>query len=214
MAHRTTELKGPILDCTQWKPQIEKAVATYGRRLPAEQRDDMRQDCYLALVEKADKVLAVVTSQGLDSGGKYVYRIVSNRCLYTLRKTRRHGDHFPEMPYQKSPIAEAMGVWSGSHNDGDPGFHDLRGADDVDEQPMNGELARIAQYGVSNSMLEAAIGRLPVEEQHVIRELFYQGNSERGAGQMLDRSQRWTRTRKRRALEHLREELGSAKEKA
>jgi len=196
------------VDCTEWKPQIEKAVATCGRRLPAEQREDLRQDCYLALIEKAGKVDAIVASQGRDSGGKYVYRIAMNRCITVLRKNRRRDEVFPVVGREEQGLDTGWGGfgWSDRNVSGDPGGFD-RDEGDMDEQPINGELSRIAHFGVSDEMLDEAISRLDPDEQHVIRELFFEGNSERVAGRQVGHSQRWTRTRKRRALENLKAAL-------
>jgi DNA-directed RNA polymerase specialized sigma24 family protein len=73
--------------------------------------------------------------------------------------------------------------------------------------PLDTELGRLAYFGISNSDLDAAISRLPIEEQYVIRETFFEGHSTRHIAREVNKSQFWPRDVKSRAIHNLRKLL-------
>lgn len=66
-------------------------------------------------------------------------------------------------------------------------------------------------FGVSEQDLDVAVKQLPVLEQKIIRDLFFESKMERDVGASFGRSQKWVRTAKDRAIRQLRVILDSRK---
>lgn len=190
-------MKGEM-DLEQWEPQLKMALARHGAQLTPADREDMWQECFLALLQ-AEEAIARVTPQGRDSVEKYVYRIASNACVDMLRvkeKDKRIVDpHYRDRSVDLMPTGDFLGLAAPDTL--------LEG---VDKRACQ-ELYRIADFGVSNADLEIALSDLEPGEQFVLRSLFFNGESERDIGKSMKKSQTWVRNRKDSGLKKLKEAL-------
>jgi DNA-directed RNA polymerase specialized sigma24 family protein len=91
-----TTKKGNMSDITKWTPEIDRAVNSCVRTMPSEQKDDLRQECFLLLLQKQEAI-AVVEAQGEDEARGYVFRIAKNCCLNMLRKNKREDRVFVDI---------------------------------------------------------------------------------------------------------------------
>jgi RNA polymerase sigma factor (sigma-70 family) len=73
-------------DVSQWKDIIEKTVNKDARNFPADQREDIVQDCWLKLLEVHDQIDAVVAEKGEYDARGYVMEVCRNVVMDTLRK--------------------------------------------------------------------------------------------------------------------------------
>ena len=73
-------------DVSQWKDIIEKTVNKDARNFPADQREDIVQDCWLKILAVGDKIEAVVAEKGEYDARGYVMEVCRNVVMDALRK--------------------------------------------------------------------------------------------------------------------------------
>jgi len=73
-------------DVTQWKDIIEKTVNKDARNFPADQREDIVQDCWLKLMEVQAQIDDVVAEKGEYDARGYVMQVCRNVVNDALRK--------------------------------------------------------------------------------------------------------------------------------
>ena len=73
-------------EVTQWKDIIEKTVNKDARNFPADQREDLVQDCWLKVLEVQPQIDAVVEEKGGYDARGYVMRVCQNVVNDALRK--------------------------------------------------------------------------------------------------------------------------------
>ena len=76
-------------DVSQWKDIIEKTVNKDARNFPAEQREDIVQDCWLKLLEVQPKIDDVVAEKGEYDARGYVMQVCRNVVNDALRKSAK-----------------------------------------------------------------------------------------------------------------------------
>lgn len=191
-----------MIDVMQFEKQVDSAVSSSGRMQTPDMRDDLRQECYLALIEKSDAVEKVQKEQGKDAARAYVYRLANNKCIDLLRKKKKepraehgNGARAPDLPTNP----DMPGAVSSFYMEA---LHERPSMD----RTMT-EFDRVVEFGVSDEVLYAAISRLPVDEQFVVRSLYFEGESGRAVHRNTGKTHKWTELRLDRALKNLRTEL-------
>lgn len=175
-----------------WQPVIRLAVRQTARNLRSTEREDLEQECFLALLEKQE-VVSEVFSRSPKEGEKFAYKLCRDKIVDIFRAARHLTDCMPfnvEMPP-------------------DNGGHDTaRTPDSVLEKSIaeyNQRRSPLERtFGVTEEALDKAVDLLPSEESQVIREFFFHGSTERQIAAASGHSEWWVRQTKKRAVAHLR----------
>lgn len=76
---------------TQWAGVVAATVNKYARSVPSDHKDDLKQECFLAILEK-QPAIDNITPQGPEHVKRYVIQICRNRIVDSLRKDGKHED--------------------------------------------------------------------------------------------------------------------------
>lgn len=71
------------MDVTRWSRQIDIAVAKAAKGKPHQIREDLKQDCYVAVLEALDYLEKIADKEEADSAA---YTVAYNRAINVLKK--------------------------------------------------------------------------------------------------------------------------------
>lgn len=80
---------------SRWTEIIEKTVRKEARNFPPEQREDIKQDCWLAVVESQTNIEAFISEHGDVEARGYVMRICRNVVVDAVKKSGRQFETSP-----------------------------------------------------------------------------------------------------------------------
>jgi len=137
------------INVLKYKPVIERVLSRL--KIPADQRDDMRQECYVALLEKKHHVQKGIDRDREDT---YVSRICRSR-ITDLWKTGQHPQRTKEDP---GPRLVSLSLPKIMH-----------------------QVEKIPQFKaeVTDEELYAAILSLPLDEYRAVYNVYVDGKSQR-----------------------------------
>lgn len=69
----------------EWESQIKKAISIYGKPGFGFDREDLKQNCYIAILKAEDKIRRVRKDRGDDAAGGYVFVVCRNELLGNIR---------------------------------------------------------------------------------------------------------------------------------
>jgi RNA polymerase sigma factor (sigma-70 family) len=69
----------------RWKPQVEKALSLFGKTGFGQDKVDLRQKCYLALILAEQKIKDIRKLRGDDAAGGYAFVVCKNTLLGEIR---------------------------------------------------------------------------------------------------------------------------------
>jgi len=72
----------------RWHKQVTAAVRKIGRDLSAQERKDLCQEAYLALLKLDAKIEEVLDQDGVEAAERYVYTVAKNAALQSVRSER------------------------------------------------------------------------------------------------------------------------------
>jgi len=76
------------MNILKWESQIKKAVNLYGRKMFGSDKQDLTQNCYVAILRASDKVTQVEQDRGEDAAKGYVFVMCRNELLSSQRPLR------------------------------------------------------------------------------------------------------------------------------
>jgi RNA polymerase sigma factor (sigma-70 family) len=84
-------------DVTRWESEVNRAVSKLSKGMTYEDKQDLKQDCYMALLEASDYLA------GLDNSGAVAYTIAYNRIVEQRRDKSLLDEALPldEMTYEE-----------------------------------------------------------------------------------------------------------------
>lgn len=168
-------------ETTRWLPQIDAAIRKYAAGQSREEREDLRQECHLALFEARIRIAEVAGRGGSEEAVKFVSAISRNTVVEKIRGNK----HLRQQ---------------GSLSDPDV-FRDA----DAGQPPLSSHSA----VRVPREAIEAALNKLTPLEQYVVRGSLYGGDkSEEELARELGNTRSSVRTVKKLALKKLRALLG------
>lgn len=177
---------------TLWQPVIRLAVRQTARGLRASEREDLEQECFLALLEKQDTVLEVF-GRNVKEGEKFAYTVCRNKILNILRAARHLTDCVP-LNVELPPDAGSPDI------SGKPAGQMETAIEHYNERKSPLERT----FGITEETLDKAVDRLETAEAHVIREFFFRDRTEQDIASSLGRSKWSVQQIKKRAIAHLR----------
>lgn len=77
------------MNVERWKSQIEKALSLFGKPSFGQDKVDLRQKCYLALILAEQKIRDIRRLKGDDVAGGYVYTVCKNTLLGEIKVNSR-----------------------------------------------------------------------------------------------------------------------------
>lgn len=82
------KVKGPNMEFVdKWGQTVTNAVNKYARSVRYEDKEDLRQECFLAIFNKME-LISGVEQQGEDEAKKYVYKLCHNKIIDIMRATK------------------------------------------------------------------------------------------------------------------------------
>lgn len=171
------------IDFTQYEPII-KSVLVH-TKVPKNQREDMSQECYVALLEKRKHLEHGIE---LDQERPYVASICRSRIMDVKRREGQQRGAYKTNPKLKfDSLTDPRTYWKASKI----------GIPVIDEDP-----------NASPEQMEAAILSLPFDDYRVIYELFVQGKTQEKVATELGISPRTVWTRSQRGIQGLKKYFG------
>lgn len=180
---------------------LTTAVSRFQNIAP-EDRDDMRQECYLMLLRKQDAIQRATEGRPQRDKEGYIYRLFVRVCVDTVQK----------MDKVRRAEVSGMAFHRGLQRSIAQGKPDaVYYRDELPTESMTGmeerpfrrdatELDRLSRFGVSDSALRGAFFKLDSNTQILVEGIFSEDLSEREVGKGFGKSQTWVRSRKEEAL--------------
>lgn len=83
------KVKGPNMEFVdKWGQTVTNAVNKYARSVRYEDKEDLRQECFMTIFNKMDLITNIETEQGEDATKKYVYTLCHNKIIDIMRATK------------------------------------------------------------------------------------------------------------------------------
>lgn len=73
------------MNLNRWDTQINKAIKIYGKPQFGQDKSDLKQNCYVALLKAENKIRKIRKDRGDDAAGGYVFVICRNELLGNIR---------------------------------------------------------------------------------------------------------------------------------
>lgn len=163
-------------DVMRYEKQIDMAVNKLTKGLSHEDKQDLKQDCFLALLEASDYMDRIL-SDGDVAPEAAAYKIAYNKIIDT------RGLQGPKI------LNEAASMDQLNYEEkGDDSF-----------------LEGLFSASPTEQGLDAAVESLPKTENFVIRCLYYKGMTERDVAKSVNKSRHWVRVEKEKAVRILRD---------
>lgn len=164
------------MDVLRWDKQVTLAISKLCKGLTYEDKEDLKQDCFVALIEASDYLDRVMEAGEITPGGA-AYTICYNKIVELRRltpgtKVLEAAVSIEELSYdEKNDEAFIRGLFSGSPTE---------------------------------QGLDAAVESLPKTENYIIRCLYFKGMTEREVAKSVNKSRHWVRVEKAKAVDILR----------
>lgn len=83
------KVKGPNMEFVdKWGQTVTNAVNKYARSVRYEDKEDLRQECFLTIFNKIELISKIEEEQGDDATKKYVYTLCHNKIIDIMRATK------------------------------------------------------------------------------------------------------------------------------
>lgn len=163
-------------DVTRFERQVDLAIGKLCKGMTYEDKQDFKQDCFVALLEASD-YLDRMLREGEDAAAAAAYTVVYN----TVVEMRR--------PNSASNVIEnSMSVDALSY----------------EEKGDDSWMKSLVMGSPTEQGLDEAVESLPKFKKYVIRRIYFMGMTEREVAKSVNKSRHWVRVQKTEAVDMLR----------
>lgn len=168
------------MDPSLWQDIVEKTVNKLGRNFPSDVREDIKQDCWIAICQSRTLIDEHVETYGQVETRGYVIRICRNVVADAVAKCVKQLPTEPLETQFKTPTQSQTEVKKSSDPFG---------------------------FGVSTAELLDALNHLDKNQRFVIDCVFFRRMTEDQVGAEVNKSQQWVSKEKTAAIVALRKLL-------